>query len=417
MIFAASLNKTLIHQRKLKVFNDPVYGSIGIPNDFILQLIAHPFFQRLRRISQMGFSYLSYPGAHHTRFHHALGAMHLMTKAITTLRYKGIEITLKEENALLTAILLHDIGHGPFSHALEEILIPEIHHETLSLKFMTELNCLFNGEIEMAISIFTGTYSKKFLSALVSSQLDIDRLDYLKRDSFFSGVAEGNINSERLITTMNVRDDHIVIEEKGIHSIEKFLMARRFMYWQVYLHKTSVVAELMLKNVIKRARFLIQKRPDFMLGTVVGEFLRQHIEMNHQDFLTKFAQLDDTDIIILLKSWIYDSDSILAFLSKGLIHRNLLDIQFYDKAPSDDDYLNILKKVAKSFKINTIDAKFLVYQGVLTNTAYEQNKLPISILKRNGEVVEFLTLSQFSSNSGFTTQHHRHYICFPKSIV
>ena len=417
MIFAASLNRTLAHQRKLKVFNDPVYGSIGIPNDFILQLIAHPFFQRLRRISQMGFSYLSYPGAHHTRFHHALGAMHLMTKAITTLRYKGIEITVEEENALLTAILLHDIGHGPFSHALEEILIPDIHHETLSLKFMRELNHLFKGKIEMAISIFTGEYPKKFLSALVSSQLDIDRLDYLKRDSFFSGVAEGNINSERLITTMNVLDDHIVLEEKGIHSIEKFLMARRFMYWQVYLHKTSVVAELMLKNVIRRARFLIQKRPGFMEGTVVGEFLRQQIGMNHQDFLTKFAQLDDTDIISLLKTWMYDSDSILAFLSKGLIHRNLLEIEFYDEAPSHNQWERILKKVGDFFKITSVDAGFLVYQGILHNTAYDRKQQPISILKRNGEVVEFLTLSQFSSNSGFTAQHKRYYICFPKSVV
>jgi len=406
----------LIQQRKLKVFNDPVYGSIGIPNDFILELIAHPFFQRLRRISQMGLSYLSYPGAHHTRFHHAIGAMHLMNKAITTLRYKGVEIDKSEEHALLAAILLHDIGHGPFSHALEEVLVKDVHHETLSLKFMQALNESFKGELKMAISIFEGRHPKKFLSALVSSQLDIDRLDYLKRDSFFSGVAEGNINSERLITTMNVQNDNIVIEEKGIHSIEKFLMARRFMYWQVYLHKTSVVAELMLKNVINRARHLIKSRSDFMHETAVGEFLQDHIHLNKSDFLVKFAQLDDTDIIQLLKTWIDDSDSILAFLSKGLIHRNLLDIRFYDKAPSDEEYLNISKKVADSFKINLLDAEFLVCQGVLTNTPYEQNKQPISILKRNGEVVEFLNLSQFSANSGFTAEQQRHYICFPKSV-
>lgn len=244
---------------KLKIFNDPIYGFITIPNSLVYDLIQHPYFQRLRRISQMGLSYLVYPGAHHTRFHHALGAMHMMQQAVEVLRFKGVDISKEEENALYIAILLHDIGHGPFSHAMEHSIVEEVNHEAISLLFMNQLNQEFNGQLSLAIQVFKGEYHRKFMLQLISSQLDMDRMDYLKRDSFYSGVAEGNINSDRLIQMMNVVDDVLVMEEKGIYSIEKFLMARRLMYWQAYLHKTSLVAELTLTKTLQRAKELLQK--------------------------------------------------------------------------------------------------------------------------------------------------------------
>jgi uncharacterized protein len=242
---------------KLKIFNDPIYGFITIPSDHIFRIIAHPYFQRLRRISQMGMSYLVYPGAHHTRFHHALGCLHLMQKAVDILRIKGVEISNEEEEALYIAILLHDIGHGPFSHAMEHSIVEGVSHECISLLFMEEMNAEFNQSLTLGIEIFKGTYVRKFMNQLVSSQLDMDRLDYLKRDSFYTGVAEGNINSERIITMLNVVEDQLVVEEKGIYSVEKFLVARRLMYWQVYLHKTGVAAEQLLIRVLKRAKELI----------------------------------------------------------------------------------------------------------------------------------------------------------------
>jgi HD superfamily phosphohydrolase len=244
---------------KLKIFNDPIYGFITIPNELVFDLIQHPYFQRLRRITQMGLSYLVYPGANHTRFHHALGAMHLMQKAVEVLRFKEILISKEEENALYVAILLHDIGHGPFSHAMEQSIVENVHHEEISLLFMNQLNRAFDGKLSLAIQIFKGEYHRKFMLQLISSQLDMDRMDYLKRDSFYSGVAEGNINSDRLIQMLHVVDDVLVMEEKAIYSIEKFLMARRLMYWQAYLHKTSLVAELILTRTLKRAKELTQK--------------------------------------------------------------------------------------------------------------------------------------------------------------
>ncbi len=246
-----------IKTNKLKILNDPIYGFITIPNALIYDLIEHPYFQRLRRISQMGLSYLVYPGAHHTRFHHAIGSMHLMQKAISILKFKGVEFSEEEVNALYIAILLHDIGHGPFSHALENSIVTGIHHETISLNFMEALNKDFNGKLSLAIEIFNGKYPRKFLYQLITSQLDMDRLDYLKRDSFYTGVSEGNINSERLITMLNVKDDHLVIEEKGIYSVEKFIIARRLMYWQVYLHKTGLAAEKLLEKILIRAKELV----------------------------------------------------------------------------------------------------------------------------------------------------------------
>ena len=277
---------------KLKIFNDPIYGFITIPNTLIYDLIQHPYFQRLRRISQMGMTYLVYPGAHHTRFHHAIGCMHIMQKAVQTLRFKGVSISDEEENALYIAILLHDIGHGPYSHAMEKSIVEEVHHEELSLLFMQQLNTEFNGQLDLAIQVFKGEYHRKFMLQLISSQLDMDRMDYLRRDSFYSGVAEGNINSERLIQMMNVQDDYLVIDEKGIYSVEMFLVARRLMYWQVYLHKTGVVAELTLTKILKRAKELTQKGINLSCSSSLQFFLQNKISLADFDFksLEKFAK-------------------------------------------------------------------------------------------------------------------------------
>lgn len=268
---------------KLKIFNDPIYGFITIPNELIYDLIQHPYFQRLRRISQMGLSYLVYPGANHTRFHHALGCMHLMQKAIDTLRFKDVVISAEEENALLIAILLHDIGHGPFSHAMERSIVEDVHHEAISLLFMNQLNEEFGGRLSLAIQVFKGEYHRKFMPQLISSQLDMDRMDYLKRDSFYTGVAEGNVNSERLIQMMNVENDVLVIEEKGIYSVEKFLLSRRLMYWQAYLHKTSLVAELILMKTLKRAKELTLKGINLPCSEPLSYFMHNKVTLDDFD--------------------------------------------------------------------------------------------------------------------------------------
>ena len=314
---------------KLKIFNDPIYGFITIPNTLIFDLVADPYFQRLRRISQMGLSYLVYPGAHHTRFHHALGSMHLMSQAIQVLRFKGVEITDKEKEGLLCAILLHDIGHGPFSHAMEESIVEGVHHEYISTLFMEDLNLRFNGSLTVALEIFKGNYPKKFLNQLVSSQLDVDRLDYLKRDSFYTGVAEGNINAERLISMMTVVNGELVMEEKAIYSVEKFLMARRFMYWQVYLHKTGIVAEQLLIRILKRAKMLLQSGVNLHCSPVFLFFLEHKITKDNFDsgVLHKFAQLDDTDLLSAIKEWQNHEDFVLSQLSRMIINRKLLKIK------------------------------------------------------------------------------------------
>ncbi|MBP6374174.1 MAG: HD domain-containing protein, partial [Flavobacterium sp.] len=303
---------------KLKLFNDPIYGFISVPSPLLFDLIQHPYFQRLRRISQMGLSYLVYPGAHHTRFHHAIGCLHLMQKAVEVLRFKGVTISKDEENALYIAILLHDIGHGPFSHALEHSIVEEVNHEAISLLFMERLNGLFDGQLSLAIQIFKGNYPRKFMLQLISSQLDMDRMDYLNRDSFYSGVAEGTINSDRLIQMMHVIDDVLVLEEKGIYSIEKFLMARRLMYWQAYLHKTSLVAELMLMNALKRAKALLQKGISVEASKPLLYFMQHSVsrETFADAVLDQFAQLDDYDIISAIKAWQFHDDFILSNLSK-----------------------------------------------------------------------------------------------------
>ncbi|SIR17035.1 HD domain-containing protein [Maribacter ulvicola] len=404
---------------KLKIFNDPIYGFIRIPNALIFDLIADPYFQRLRRISQMGLSYLVYPGAHHTRFHHALGCMYLMQNAIQVLRFKGVDITEKEEEGLLCAILLHDIGHGPFSHAMEHSIVEGVSHEFISLQFMQELNKRFNGSLTEAISVFTGKHSKKFLNQLVSSQLDMDRLDYLKRDSFYTGVAEGNTNAERLITMLNVVDGNLVIEEKGIYSVEKFLMARRFMYWQVYLHKTAVVAERLLISILKRARYLIEKGVALNSSKALHYFLTHHIDIDNfnSETLVKFAKLDDVDILAALKEWQFADDFVLASLCGMIINRKLLHIKVKKDPITENKFLVQLNKVKSQYNLTDEDASYFVFKGELKNKAYDRQYQTINILRKNGKITDVAKLSDHLNLNALSKTVTKYYICYPKEGV
>lgn len=403
---------------KLKIFNDPIYGFIGTPNELIFNLIAHPYFQRLRRISQMGLSFMVYPGAHHTRFHHALGSMHLMRQAIRVLRFKEVEITKEEETGLLAAILLHDIGHGPFSHALEHSLVLETSHEAISLRFMEVLNLKFNDALTTAISIFKGEHTKKFLNQLVSSQLDMDRLDYLKRDSFYTGVTEGNISSERMITMLNVYNNELVVEEKGIYSVEKFLMARRFMYWQVYLHKTSLVAEQLLIKVVHRAKQLLNNGESLNCSRPLLYFLEQS---NSSDFdeatLNLFSQLDDVDILAALKLWQSHSDFVLSKLSDMLLNRNLLHIKIKSK-PIDE--IRVSEKrtwVKQNYDLADHELNYFVFTGLISNQAYNESSQNINILRKNGKLTDVAKASDHLNLKTLSKKVTKYYVCYPKESV
>jgi HD superfamily phosphohydrolase len=404
---------------KLKILNDPIYGFISIPNPFIYDLIQHPYFQRLRRISQMGLSYLVYPGAHHTRFHHALGCMHIMQKAIEVLRFKGVSISEEEENALLVAILLHDIGHGPFSHAMEHSIVEDVNHEAISLLFMNKLNEEFEGKLSLAIQIFKGDYHRKFMLQLISSQLDMDRMDYLKRDSFYSGVAEGNISSDRLIQMMTVVDDQLVIEEKGIYSVEKFLMARRLMYWQVYFHKTSLVAELILTKVLKRAKELTQKGIVLNCSESLLYFMNNKIELATFDnqTLDKFANLDDFDIISALKSWINNEDFILSNLSKMIIHRDLLKIKLNSEKFSKADLESLQQTFSKENQISIQDSSYFIFKGKIKNQAYSVQAEPIRILKKDNTVEDVVEASDQLNLKSISKEVTKYYLCYPKHLI
>ena len=404
---------------KLKILNDPIYGFISIPNPFIYDLIQHPYFQRLRRISQMGLSYLVYPGAHHTRFHHALGCMHIMQKAIEVLRFKGVSISEEEENALLVAILLHDIGHGPFSHAMEHSIVEDVNHEAISLLFMNKLNEEFEGKLSLAIQIFKGDYHRKFMLQLISSQLDMDRMDYLKRDSFYSGVAEGNISSDRLIQMMTVVDDQLVIEEKGIYSVEKFLMARRLMYWQVYFHKTSLVAELILTKVLKRAKELTQKGIVLNCSESLLYFMNNKIELATFDneTLDKFANLDDFDIISALKSWINNEDFILSNLSKMIIHRDLLKIKLNSEKFSKAYLESLQQTFSKENQISIQDSSYFIFKGKIKNQAYSVQAEPIRILKKDNTVEDVVEASDQLNLKSISKEVTKYYLCYPKQLI
>ncbi|WP_286761644.1 HD domain-containing protein [Salegentibacter sp. UBA1130] len=402
---------------KLKILNDPIYGFITIPSEQIFSIIEHPYFQRLRRISQMGMSYLVYPGAHHTRFHHAIGCVHLMQKAVQILRHKGVIISEAEEEALQIAILLHDIGHGPFSHAMEHSIVEGVDHESISLLFMEEMNRDFNQSLTLALQIFRGTYNRRFLNQLISSQLDMDRLDYLKRDSFYTGAAEGNINSERLITMLNVVNDDLVIEEKGIYSVEKFLVARRLMYWQVYLHKTSLVAEQLLIRVLKRAKELVEKGEKLNASKALSYFLYNKIgpENFSSETLSVFARLDDYDIISAMKEWQYHHDFVLSNLCNMIINRDLLKVKIKKKKPSVEKLEKRRIALQEKENISAEEADYFVFSGEVTNTAYKSENNNINILHKNGKISDVAKASDQLNLKALSKTVVKYYICYPKA--
>ena len=402
-------------RNKLKIINDPIYGFIHIPSTLVFDIIEHPYFQRLRRINQMALSYLVFPGAKHTRFEHVLGCVFLMQKTVEMLRFKGVQISDKEAEGLYIAILLHDIGHGPFSHAMEHSIVEGISHEEISLRFMQELNKVFNGKLETAIAMFQGTYPRKFMHQLISSQLDMDRADYLKRDSFYTGVAEGNINSERLISMLNVRNDELVVEEKGLYSVEKFLIARRLMYWQVYLHKTSVAAEQILIRLLNRAKELVQQGQELTMSTALAFFVKNKISKDNfsQEVLEMFARLDDTDIISAMKEWQFYPDVVLSKLSKMLLNRDLpkIKVRLND---FEEQKIKRLQKLSLAKGIDEKDMKYFVFIGVMTNRAYNPEKEIIKILTKNGRVVELSKTSEAINLEPLSQVTERYYICYPK---
>ena len=402
--------------KKDKIINDPIYGFVQIEKGIIFNLIEHPFFQRLRRISQLGLSYLVYPGANHSRFHHAIGCVFLMNKAIDQIRKKGHKISDKEAEAVCIAILLHDIGHGPFSHTLEKNIV-NINHESLSLFFMQELNEQFGGKLSLAIQIFKDEYKKKFLHQLVSSQLDMDRLDYLKRDSFYSGVQEGVIGTERIINMLNVVDDHLVIEEKGIYSIEKFLIARRLMYWQVYLHKTVLSAENTLIKTVNRAKELILEGKEVfatpaLLFFLENKFRKKDFE-NNPKLLHQFAKLDDHDILSSLKQWTTDDDNVLALLSNMIINRKLLKVKIQQKPFSQQEISKHKKEVMKRLKITEEKADFFVFSEKVSNSAYSYEKAKINILMKDGSIKELKDASDQLLNEMISKKVNKFFLCYP----
>lgn len=407
----------MISYQKLNILNDPIYGFITIPDTIVFKLIEDPMFQRLRRISQMGLSSLVYPGANHTRFHHALGCMFLMQKTVQVLSIKGISISSEEEEALYIAILLHDIGHGPFSHAMENSIVEGITHEEISLLFMEHFNKKFNGRLTLAIQIFKGLHHKKFLCQLISGQLDMDRLDYLKRDSFYAGTPEGNINSERLITMLNVVDNELVVEEKGVYSIEKFIVARRFMYWQVYLHKTSIVGEQILINILNRAKELIKLGKSLNASKALIFFLTNKISKTgfKEEMVLKFSELDDFDIIAAVKEWKNSDDFVLSNLCTMLLNRNLLKIKVKEK-PFSDQALNAkLEKVMQINKISKEEASYFAFRGSITNLAYSDTKQRIKLLTQKGKVVDLTAVSDQINSKAITKVITKNYLCYPKS--
>jgi HD superfamily phosphohydrolase len=403
---------------KKKIFNDPVYGFIATPYASILEVIDHPYFQRLRRIKQLGLTHMVYPGALHTRFHHALGCTHLMKQAIDTLRNNGHEITEEEAEGVILAILLHDIGHGPFSHALEHSIVKGMHHEELSMIYMNAINKDLNGKLDMAIEIFSNKYHKKFLHQLVSSQLDMDRLDYLKRDSFYTGVSEGVVSNQRIIKMLDIQNDELVIEEKGIYSIEKFIVARRLMYWQVYLHKTVLSAEHMLVKVLARSKELAKEGTDLFCSPALRLFLYNDItksDFENPEIIKAFAQLDDFDILGAIKVWTNHEDRVLSLLSQMIIDRNLLKIKL-ESDPIPEETLIVKKEnVAKDLNISLEETKYFVFTDWIENNAYNPESDRINILFKNGEVKDICEASDNLNIQALAKPVRKYFICYPKS--
>ena len=411
-----------MNTNKRKIINDPVYGFISLKSDLVFDLIEHPYFQRLRRIRQLGLSCLVYPGANHTRFEHAIGATHLMRSAIDVLKSKEIEITDEEAEAVTIAILLHDIGHGPFSHALENTIVSGVSHEYFSLMLMEDLNRQFSGKLSLAIQIFKNEYHKKFLHQLVASQLDLDRLDYLRRDSFYSGVIEGTIGSDRIIKMMNVVDDNLVVDKKGIYSIEKFLIARRLMYWQVYLHKTVLAAEYMLIHVLNRVKELTSAGNEFFAPPNLQFFLKENISKRdfenrerRDEILRNFVLLDDTDILSSIKQWSFTDDKVLAYLSNAIINRKLLKIKIGNSPMAETKFEKIKSKVISQFNIDESSAEYLTFQGDISNSTYIANAENIFISNAKNKIKDIENASDINLHA-LTKNVKKHFTCYPKEL-
>lgn len=396
--------------QKLKIINDPVHGLIHIPDGILLEIVNHPYFQRLRRIQQMGMASYIYPGAVHTRFHHAIGAMHLMQEALEVLKSKGIDVSHHEQEAAMAAILLHDIGHSAFSHTLEQSLVPGIHHEEISLVLMKHLNACFGGRLDMAIAIFTNTYERKFFHQLVSGQLDADRLDYLVRDSFYSGVAEGVIGYDRILKMLHVYDDKLVVEEKGIYSIEKFLVSRRLMYWQVYLHKTSLAADHMLNNILVRAKELFgQSKLNLEYFPALAFFFSLNFTIEdfekNQYCIENFVAIDDTDIWVALKNWHVHQDPILSDLCERLLYRHLFKVRFDKQDIIDRDYAYLQEQLGEKYPYYLVKDKAI-------NHAYIQEKDNIIIAMKDGRLLPIYELSDIQTIDALSEKVVKHYICY-----
>jgi HD superfamily phosphohydrolase len=410
------LRPILNTNNKKKIINDPIYGFISLPNTLIFDLVEHPFFQRLRRIKQLGMTHLVYPGALHTRFHHSIGATHLMGKAIQVLRKKGIHISDEEETAVQVAILLHDIGHGPFSHTLEHDIVKGVSHEELSVLFMRRLSEEFDGQLDMALLIFQDKYHKKFLHQLVSSQLDMDRMDYLNRDSFYTGVSEGVIGSDRIIEMLNVHNDRLVVEQKGIYSIEKFLVARRIMYWQVYMHKTVVSSEVLLTFILKRAKELIKTKTTLFASPSFLLFLENDFGLadfkKDPDLLNHFANLDDYDILGAIKVWQNHEDNVLSELCRRLINRRLFKIEIA-KTPFSLERLTFEREMLLTKnKWSELELNYFVFTEKLTNNAYNEHKEVIKLLMKNGSTLDVSKASDNLNISALSKPVEKYYLCY-----
>jgi HD superfamily phosphohydrolase len=412
----------VLGMNKKKIFNDPVYGFVTVPTELLFDLIEHPYFQRLRRIQQLGLTNFVYPGALHTRFHHALGAMHLMQLALRTLKDKGVKISAAEGEAAQVAILLHDIGHGPLSHALETSIFQDIPHEQLSLYLMERLNEQFPGRLTLAMEMFKGSYGRTFFHQLVSSQLDMDRLDYLNRDSFYTGVEEGRPGADRLIKMLQVVDERLVLEEKAVYSVENFLVSRRLMYWQVYLHKAVTSAEQMVIRVMQRARDLARAGVPVPGSSCLTYFLGRAVTLaefeQDSEILSRFVQLDDIDIWGAIKSWASHDDKVLSFLSQSLLNRQLFKIVIRPEAYDEDFQLGIVELIADTFQLPLDDARQLMITGKLSNTAYDPNSQEtIDILTKLGKVVNVTEASDLPNIRALSQKVQKHYICYPKEIL
>ena len=409
------------YQNKNKIINDPVYGFINIPDELIFDLMEHPYFQRLRAIKQLGLTHYVYPAAMHTRFQHALGSVYLMNMALDVIHQKGYDLDPEDRLGAMVAILLHDIGHGPFSHALENVFVNEIGHEKLSLMFMEELNRQFGGRLENAIQIFTGNHPKPFLHQLVSSQVDMDRLDYLRRDTFFTGVSEGVVGSERIIKMLRVSDDQLVVDIKGIYSIEKFLIARRLMYWQVYMHKTVTVAEQMLIKALERARELTLSGEKLEVSPVLGKLLSMEkpnasVLENPKEFLNLFAKLDDSDVFSALKSWAESSDTILSKLSSGILNRRLLGIRIQDKPYEDEIVEQMREMVMDREGLSYNESKCFVFTDSLSNSTYDDVTDQVMLRENSGSLVELSKVSDIINYSMISHVKSKYYLCHPKWV-